>query len=98
MEISCDEIKEKMIFNVFLKALSCKFEPGDGTGSGEKKIGMQTDEECIQACIRYKKTKDDRVNGVTILQVCSFLSNSRRNDAIITFFGEIKKSDEISKN
>ena len=63
-----------ILFSFFTLALSCKFERGDGTGGSEKKIGSQTGEECIQACIRYKKTKDSRVNGVTILQVCSFFS------------------------
>ena len=64
--------------------MSCKFENGDGTGGSEKKIGMQTGEECIQACITYKKTKDDRVNGVTILQVGSLLFILGRKDIILT--------------
>ena len=33
-------------------------------------MGMQKGAACIQACITYKKTKDARVNGVTVLQVC----------------------------
>ena len=48
----------------------CDFKNGDGIGGGEKKIGSQKGEACIQACITYKKTKDARVNGVTVLQVC----------------------------
>merc|ERR1712013_689023 len=48
--------------------LSCDFKNGDGAGYSEVKIGLQTGEHCVQACIRYKHEKDGRVNGVTILQ------------------------------
>ena len=39
----------------------------DGGGESEKKIGMQTGDDCVNACVEEKK-KDKTINGVTILQ------------------------------
>ena len=41
------------------------FVPGDGGGGSEKRIGEQTGNNCIAACISLKK-KDNKINGVTI--------------------------------
>ena len=45
----------------------CKFTTGDGTGGTEKKIGGQTGNACIKACLAYKK-KNKKVNGVTVFR------------------------------
>ena len=46
---------------------NCTFTSGDGRGSSEVKIGQQTGDECVQACIARKKS-DENINGVTIYQ------------------------------
>ena len=46
-------------------ALKCTFSSGDGTGGSEVKIGDQTGDECIEACMD-RKQNDHRINGVTI--------------------------------
>ena len=47
----------------------CTFINGDGVGDSEKKIGDQVGEECVQACLTYKKNVNANVNGVTVRQV-----------------------------
>merc|ERR1719450_1520829 len=46
-------------------ALKCTFTSGDGTGGSEVKIGDQTGDECIEACMD-RRQNDHRINGVTI--------------------------------
>merc|ERR1712159_455656 len=48
-----------------LHALKCTFRSGDGRGGTEVKIGHQTGDESIKACIA-RKLKDHRIKGVTI--------------------------------
>ena len=47
----------------------CTFKKGDGIGGSEKRIGDQVGEECVQACLTYKKNVNANVNGVTLRQV-----------------------------
>ena len=47
----------------------CTFKRGDGIGGSEKRIGDQVGEECVQACLTYKKNVNANVNGVTVRQV-----------------------------
>jgi len=44
----------------------CTFLPGDGIGGTEKKIGMQTGNDCVRACLKLKEI-NGYVNGVTLL-------------------------------
>ena len=47
----------------------CTFKKGDGIGGSEKRIGEQVGEECVQACLTYKKNFNANVNSVTVRQV-----------------------------
>ena len=49
------------------KSIECKFEYGDGYGPSEHKIEGKTGTDCVLACVEWKKTNDNTVNGVTIL-------------------------------
>jgi len=44
----------------------CTFKTGDGIGGTEKKIGMQTGNDCVMACLKEKEI-NGYVNGVTLL-------------------------------
>ena len=50
---------------IFHLVYECKLEIGDGKDVRETKIGLQTGDDCIRACIDLKKT-DDTVDGVTV--------------------------------
>ena len=43
----------------------CETTIGDGEGDDEDKIGDQTGDDCIRACIDMKK-ENDMINGVTL--------------------------------
>ena len=54
----------------FVSAISeyeCSFVSGDGAGGTETKIGVQTGNDCIKACVELRK-KDKSINGVTVRQ------------------------------
>ena len=62
-----DLINETLFIELGVKGDNrCTFYPGDGVGGTEFKVGMQTDSQCVDACLAKKKT-DDSINGVTIL-------------------------------
>jgi hypothetical protein len=64
----------------------CNFQRGDGVGGREVKIGMQTGNDCVRACIKYKKSNGN-VNGVTLLSsnepgcYCEIGMSSRNSDS-----------------
>ena len=51
--------------HLFLLDLKCIFQTGDNIGGTEIKVGQQTGEACVQACID-ERIKDMRINGVTV--------------------------------
>ena len=54
-----------MLVPISAESLTCTFEPGDGTGGVEVKVGSQTGSECVKACLQARET-DNRINGVTV--------------------------------
>ena len=67
---------------------SCEFTRGDGVGDSEVKIGGQTGEDCVRACVARKKT-DPSINGVTVMANsspgCYCERQMRRNDDSPTY-------------
>jgi len=55
------------VVSVSATCYGCEFALGDGTGSKENevKVGIQTGEACIKACVERKKN-DQFINGVTV--------------------------------
>ena len=54
-----------MLVPISAESLTCTFEPGDGTGGVEVKVGSQTGSECVKACLQARET-DNSINGVTV--------------------------------
>ena len=48
-------------------AYECSFVSGDGDGESDIKIGDQTGNDCIKACVELRK-EDKSINGVTVFQ------------------------------